>query len=193
MANLNDLMNIVNGTEPEPETESTPIPEDIAPEHESEYPELLETSLSLTLNPLSKAIFETVPESKGAAVRFTTTDDDVALFNAVNGNSDPVKLLIGKELEVSDMIITSAEVHEGRTPDGEQDENTPIVSKPCVHFYTPTGEHYTTLSNGIARAARNLISVGFAPNPEHTIVIRFRTIDTKKGTAHTFDLVKRNT
>jgi len=190
MADLSDLMNMVNGTEPESETESKEL--EVMAEPEPEYSELLETSLLLTRNPLNKAIFETVPESKGDAVRYSTTTDDVALFNAVNGNSDPVKKLIGQEIEVSDMVITSAEVHEGRTPDGEQDENTPIVSKPCVHFYTPTGEHYTTLSNGIARAARNLISVGFAPCPEHTIIIKFRTIDTKKGTAHTFDLVKRN-
>lgn len=141
---------------------------------------------------VDKAIFKVVAEGEGQTVRYTTTFDDADLFNAINGGSDPVKKYLGQEVEVVNLLITSAELHEGRTADGEQDENTPIVSKPCVHFYTKDGQHLTTLSNGIVKSAKNLISCGFAPSEGHSVIIKFRTVETKKGTAHTFDLVKRN-
>lgn len=149
-------------------------------------------STTLAKVEVDNSIFKVFAEGEGNAIRFTTTFDDAALFNAVNGGSDPVKKYLGQEVEVTDMLITSAELHEGRTADGEQDESTPIVSKPCVHFYTADGQHLTTLSNGIVKSAKNLISCGFAPSEGHSIVIKFRTIETKKGTAHTFDLIKRN-
>lgn len=131
-------------------------------------------------------IFKVSGEGEGAAVRYSTTFDDVELFNAVNGGSEAVKDYLDQELEVSDIVITSANVHENR-----DDDESPIVSKPCVHFYTTDGKHLTTLSNGIIKSAKNLIGCGFAPCKEHTIVIKFKTINTKKGTAHTFDLVTR--
>lgn len=148
--------------------------------------------MTLATVDVDTAIFKTVAEGEGQAVRYTTTFDDAALFNAVNGGSDPVKQYLGKEVEVTDIVITSAEVHEGRTETGEQDESTPVVSKPCVHFYTTDGKHLTTLSNGIVKAAKNLIACGFAPSEGHTVTIKFRTIETKKGTAHSFDLISRN-
>lgn len=141
---------------------------------------------------VDNSIFKVVAEGEGQTVRYTTTFDDADLFNAVNGGSDPVKKYLGQEVEVVNLLITSAELHEGRTADGEQDESTPIVSKPCVHFYTKDGQHLTTLSNGIVKSAKNLISCGFVPSDGHSIIIKFRTVETKKGTAHTFDLVKRN-
>lgn len=132
-------------------------------------------------------IFKTVGEGDGDRVRYTTTFDDVSLFNAVSGSSDAVRDYLDKEVEITDIIVTSADVHEDFN-----DESSPMVSKPCVHFYTKDGNHMTTLSNGIIRNVKDLIGCGFAPTPEHTIVIKFKTIQTKKGIAHTFDLIKRN-
>lgn len=132
-------------------------------------------------------IFKTVGEGDGDRVRYTTTFDDVSLFNAVSGSSDAVRDYLDKEVEITDIIVTSADVHED-----VNDDSSPMVSKPCVHFYTADGIHMTTLSNGIIRNVKDLIGCGFAPTPEHTIVIKFKTIQTKKGIAHTFDLIKRN-
>ncbi len=133
------------------------------------------------------SIFKTVGEGDGDRVRYTTTFDDVSLFNAVSGSSDAVRDYLDKEVEITDIIVTSADVHED-----VNDESSPMVSKPCVHFYTADGKHMTTLSNGIIRNVKDLIGCGLAPTPEHTIVIKFKTIQTKKGIAHTFDLIKRN-
>lgn len=144
-------------------------------------------TMELSVVQVDNSIFKTQEEGQGGVVRYSTTTDDVALFNAVNGGSEPVKDYIGKEIEVTDIVITSADVHED-----VNDEDSPIVSKPCVHFYTVDGKHLTTLSNGIIKSAKMLISCGFAPCPEATVVIKFKTINTKKGTAHTFDLIKRN-
>ena len=149
--------------------------------------EATEQKMELAQVEVDNSIFKVSAEGEGAAVRYTTTFDDVDLFNAVNGGSEAVKDYIGQEIEVSDIIITSADVHED-----VNDEDSPVVSKPCVHFYTPDGKHLTTLSNGIIKSAKTLISCGFAPSKEHTVVIKFKTIGTKRGTAHTFDLVKRN-
>lgn len=146
-----------------------------------------EQKMELATVEVDSSIFKVSAEGESAAVRYTTTFDDVDLFNAVNGGSEAVKDYIGQEIEVSDIIITSADVHED-----VNDEDSPVVSKPCVHFYTSDGKHLTTLSNGIIKSAKTLISCGFAPSKEHTVVIKFKTIGTKRGTAHTFDLVKRN-
>ena len=126
-------------------------------------------------------------EGEGKKVRYTTTTDTVDLFNAVNGGSEPLKNYIGKELELTDIIVTSADVHED-----VNDEKSPVVSKPCVHFYTTDGKHITTLSNGIIKSAKCLIECGLTPTKEAPVTIRIKTIETKKGTAHTFDLVKGN-
>lgn len=135
---------------------------------------------------VDKNIFKVAAEGDGATVRFSTTVDDVELFNAVSGTSDPVKDYLDQEVEVCEIVITSADIHED-----VNDDDSPIVSKPCVHFYTTDGKHLATLSNGIIKNTRDLIGVGFAPTKEHPITIRFRTVQTKKGIAHTFDLVKR--
>ena len=145
------------------------------------------TKHQLTQVHVDSNIFKTVGEGDGDKVRYTTTFDDVSLFNAVSGSSEAVKDYLDNEIEVTDIVVTSADVHED-----VNDDDSPIVSKPCVHFYTADGKHMTTLSNGIIRNVKDLIGCGFAPTPEHTIVIRFKTIQTKKGIAHTFDLVKRN-
>lgn len=129
----------------------------------------------------------TVDENKTApTLRYTTTTDDVKLFNALNGGSEPVADYIGQDVEITDIVITSAEV--AADPN---DDDSEIVSKPCVHFNTTDGKHLASLSNGIIKACKNLLSVGFAPTPEHPITIKFKQIKTKKGIAHSFDLVKR--
>ena len=135
---------------------------------------------------IEKDVFAVDENCTTNALRYATTTDDVKLFNAMNGGSDPVSDYIGQEVEVSDIVITSAEV----AADPNDDESE-IVSKPCAHFILTNGQHLATRSNGIIKSCKNLLSVGFAPTPETPITIKFKTIKTKKGTAHTFDLVKR--
>ena len=170
-----DKVNEQTNTQPEAQTDTQPEAQTETSKHQ------------LTQVHVDTNIFKTVSEGEGDRVRYTTTFDDVALFNAVSGSSEAVKDYLDKEVEVSNIVVTSADVHED-----VNDDDSPIVSKPCVHFYTPDGGHMTTLSNGIIKNVKDLIGCGFAPSPEHTIVIRFKTIQTKKGIAHTFDLVKRN-
>ena len=135
---------------------------------------------------IEKDVFAVDTNCTANALRYSTTTDDVKLFNAMNGGSEPASDYIGQEVEVSDIIITSAEVAED-----PNDDTSETVSKPCAHFITTDGKHLATLSNGIIKACKNLLSVGFAPTAESPITIKFKTIKTKKGTAHTFDLVKR--
>lgn len=120
----------------------------------------------------------------GAAVRETTTTETSTLFNAVSGGSKPVKELIGKDaIAVVDIVITSADVNEVK-----DDETSPIISRPVVHFFTADGEHYSTLSNGVVRTTKNLLACGLVPTKETPIKIRFKEIETKKGKAHIFEL-----
>ena len=178
-----DKVNAQTNTQPEAQTNTQPEAQtNTQPEAQTETSKHQLTQVHVDTN-----IFKTVSEGGGDRVRFTTTFDDVALFNAVSGSSEAVKDYLDKEVEISNLVVTSADVHED-----VNDDDSPIVSKPCVHFYTPDGGHMTTLSNGIIKNVKDLIGCGFAPSPEHTIVIKFKTIQTKKGIAHTFDLVKRN-
>lgn len=141
---------------------------------------------NFNLVPIENDVFSVDETMTAGVLRYSTTADDVKLFNAMNGGSEPVADYIGQEVEISDIVITSAEV--AADPN---DDDSEIVSKPCVHFNTTDGKHLATLSNGIIKACKNLLSVGFAPTPESPITIKFKQIKTKKGIAHSFDLVKR--
>ena len=124
----------------------------------------------------------------GAKIRTATTTDDVTLFNALNGSAEKVEDYIGKDVTVSDIIVTSADVLKDindTDPDGEKE------NRPVVHFFTTDGHHISSISNGIRRATMNLLEVGFGPTKESPIKIRFKEVKTKKGTAHSFDLISR--
>ena len=68
--------------------------------------------------------------------------------------------------------------------------SSPIVSKSCANFFTTDGQHYSSLSNGIIRAVKNLFKCGLAPTPETPIRIKFKNVNTPRGVAHSFGLVK---
>lgn len=132
--------------------------------------------------------FEIGEAGSGAKIRTTTTTDDVTLFNAINGSAEKVEDYLGSEVTVTDIVVTSADVLKeinDTDPDGEKE------NRPVIHFFTADGKHISSISNGIRRAAENLLTVGFNPTKEDPIVIRFKEVKTKKGTAHSFDLVSR--
>lgn len=119
-------------------------------------------------------------------IRYSTTTDTTDLFNIVTGKSENCKVLVGGDpIEVVAMAITGANVNEVK-----DDENTPIVNKPVCHFLTSDGKHYSSMSNGICRNVAALLEVGLTPTPETPIKIQFVTVETKKGTAFTFNLIK---
>lgn len=141
-----------------------------------------ETFTVTTINP---DIFAVKAEGEAPAVRHSSTAETTTLFNAVNGSGTPVKDIIGESIDVVDIVVTSVDVHEDKN-----DEDSPIVSKACANFFTVDGEHYSSLSNGIIRAVKNLFNCGLAPTSETPVRIKFKTVNTPRGTAHTFDLVK---
>lgn len=131
------------------------------------------------------AEFAVLPAGEGAAVRLSTTVDNVKLFNAVNGTSENLDNYLGGEpVEVSDIIVTSADINSDMN-----DEESEIVNKSVVHFILTDGTHLSSMSNGIIRATKNLLSCGFNPTPESPITVKFKTVKTKRGIAHSFDLV----
>ena len=131
--------------------------------------------------------FSILEAGTGAKIRHTTTSDDVTLFNALNDSAEKVEDYLGKEVTVSDIVVTSADVLQ----DINDDEDGDKENRPVVHFFTTDGLHISSISNGIRRAAMNLLEVGFAPSPENPIVIKFKEVKTKKGTAHSFTLISR--
>ena len=131
--------------------------------------------------------FSILEAGTGAKIRHTTTSDDVTLFNALNDSAEKVEDYLGKEVTVSDIVVTSADVFQ----DINDDEDGDKENRPVVHFFTTDGLHISSISNGIRRAAMNLLEVGFAPSPEAPIVIKFKEVKTKKGTAHSFTLISR--
>lgn len=135
------------------------------------------------INKLPEDAFSITDPGEGKTVRESTTGDTAKLFNAVSGASDPVKELIGKEVEVTDIVVTSTDVHEIK-----DDETSPMINRPVVHFYTVDGKHYASLSNGIVRTTKALLECGIVPTPETPIKIKFRTVETRRGTAHIFEL-----
>lgn len=130
--------------------------------------------------------FAVLAEGEGAAVRISTATDDVTLFNAVNGSGESVADNLDKEVEVNNIVVTSVDVHTD-----PNDDDSPVVNKCCVNFFATDGRMISSISNGIIRSTKSLFNVGFQPTIEHPITIKFKSTKTKRGIAHTFDLVKR--
>lgn len=140
---------------------------------------------TLTITPVNPDIFAVVEQGAAPAIRHTSTAETATLFNAVNGSGTPIKDMIGEAIDIVDIVVTSVEVHEDKN-----DEDSSIVSKACANFFTAEGDHYSSLSNGIIRAVKNLFNCGLIPTAETPIRIKFKTVNTPRGIAHTFDLVK---
>lgn len=133
---------------------------------------------------IDQSVYATVEPGTAPLLRSSTTTDNAKLFNALNGNAEPVKDWLGEDFDVADIVITSADV-----PTVMGDENSERVCKPCVHFYGLDGTHISSISNGIIRATKMLLACGLTPTPDSPITIRFKEIETKNGRAHTFDMV----
>ena len=140
-----------------------------------------QTSLTMTVD---QSIYAVVEPGTAPLLRTSTTTDSSKLFNALNGNADTVKGWIGEEVDVTAIVVTSADV-----PSIMGDEDSERVCKPCVHFFTLDGSHISSISNGIIRATKMLLACGLTPTEDEPIRIVFKEIKTKKGTAHSFDMV----
>lgn len=132
---------------------------------------------------INTSAFDICEAGKGATVRESTTGDTATLFNAVSGGSEPVKNVLNEVLNIVNIVVTSTDVNEIK-----DDETSPIINRPVVHFFTDDNRHFSSLSNGIVRTTKNLLSCGLVPTPDTPIKIRFKTVETKKGTAHIFEL-----
>lgn len=140
----------------------------------------------LQQNAVDHSIFETKKLNEGEKIRFTTTFDEVTLFNSINSSSESVADHFNENITVENIVITTAQVNIDINDDFSEKED-----KPCVHFFCKDGLHLASVSNGIIRSAENLITCSIIPSPEAPIVIKFKEITTKKGKAHSFDLVSR--
>ena len=159
--------------------ESSQTAEQIAPE----IPEQTALTTFQTMT-VDQSIYATVEPGTAPLIRSSTTTENVKLFNALNGSSESVKNWLGEEIDVIDIVITSADV-----PSIMGDDESERVSKPCVHFFTLDGAHISSISNGVIRATKMLLACGLTPSEDNPIRIIFKEIDTKRGRAHTFDMV----
>lgn len=144
----------------------------------------MEKNEIITIDNSAKDLFEVLPSGEGNVVRYSSTGETSKLFNAVNGTAEKVADLLGETVTVSDIIVTSADV-----PSDPNDEDSEKENRPCVHFFTIDGRHISSISNGVCRSARLLISCGLNPTIESPVQIVFKEGKAKKGTFHTFDLV----
>lgn len=133
--------------------------------------------------------FAVTAPGQGAVIRTATNADDVLLFNAVNGSAEKVEDYFGQDIKVTDIVVTSADILKDiNDPDPENGEKE---CKPVVHFFTADDKHISSISNGIIRATKNLLSCGFIPTADSPITIRFKEIRTKRGIAHSFDMIAK--
>lgn len=148
-----------------------------------------ETALAVIQTQNMTEEFAVTAAGQGAVIRTATNTDDVLLFNAVNSSAEKVADYLGQDIRVSDIVVTSADILKDiNDPDPENGERE---NKPVVHFFTADGQHISSISNGIIRATKNLLSCGFIPTAESPITIRFKEIRTKRGVAHSFDMIAK--
>lgn len=143
-----------------------------------------EEESTLQIMQVEQSIYATVKAGTAPLLRQSTTTATNKLFNALNGSAKPVKEYIGEEVDITDIVITSADV-----PSIMGDDESERVSKPCVHFFTLDGEHISSISNGIIKATKMLLACGLTPTEDSPITIKFTEVPTKKGTAHSFEMV----
>ena len=149
--------------------------------------EIENSETMLTISNTFTEVFKTREVSEeNPKIRHTTTTDMAKLFNALNGGSKKVKDYIGTSVNVVDIVITSADVNKDIN---DKSENPEKHNKAVVHFFTDLGDHISTISNGIGKSVNALLSCGIVPTAENPITIKFTTVDTKNGTAHSFELV----
>ena len=117
-------------------------------------------------------------------IRYSSTTDNIVLFNALNSASEKVEDYIGEEVVVQHIVVTAADVQEEMN-----NPNAPYVNKPVIHFFCEGDIHIASLANGIRRTTMSLLGLGFEPTPEHPITIKFKTVKVKRGTAHGFDVI----
>ena len=130
-------------------------------------------------------LFETVDVNENnARIRYSTTTETNDLFNALSGKSEPVKNYIGETVSVVKLIVTANDIDADR-----ENPSAGKVNKPIVHFFTADGKHISALSNGIIRNVKFMLECGIIPTVENPINIRFDTVETPKGIAHTFDIM----
>lgn len=165
----------LNATEAAAETAAS-----TEPEAATEKPQ----TTTLQTMTVDQSIYAIVEPGTGPLLRSSTTTNEAKLFNALNGSSESVKNWLGEEIDVTDIVITSADV-----PSIMGDEDSERVCKPCVHFFTLEGTHISSISNGIVKSTKMLLACGLNPSEEKPIRIRFKEVETKKGTAHTFEMV----
>ena len=133
---------------------------------------------------IEKAFAIVAVDENNAKIRYSTTTETNDLFNALSGKSEPVKNYIGETVSVVKMVVTANDIDADRdNPDNGK------VNKPIVHFFTTDGKHISTLSNGIIRNVKFMLECGIIPTVENPINIRFDTVETAKGIAHTFDIM----
>lgn len=148
-----------------------------------------ETALAVIATTNMTEEFAVTEAGQGAVIRTATNADDVLLFNAVNGSAEKVEDYFGQDIKVTDIVVTSADILKDiNDPDPENGEKE---NKPVVHFFTADGKHISSISNGIIRATKNLLSCGFIPTAESPITIKFKEIRTKRGIAHSFDMIAK--
>lgn len=148
-----------------------------------------ETALAVIMTQNLTEEFAVTAAGQGAVIRTATNTDDVLLFNAVNGSAEKVEDYFGQDIKLTDIVVTSADILKDiNDPDPENGERE---NKPVVHFFTADGKHISSISNGIIRATKNLLSCGFIPTADSPITIRFKEIRTKRGVAHSFDMIAK--
>lgn len=148
-----------------------------------------ETALAVIKTQNMSEEFAVTEVGQGAVIRTATNTDDVLLFNAVNGSAEKVEDYFGQDIKITDIVVTSADILKDiNDPDPENGEKE---CKPVVHFFTADGKHISSISNGIIRATKNLLSCGFIPTAESPITIKFKEIRTKRGIAHSFDMISK--
>ena len=151
--------------------------------------EAKETALAVIQTQNMTEEFAVTEAGQGAVIRTATNTDDVLLFNAVNGSAEKVEDYFGQDIKITDIVVTSADILKDiNDPDPENGEKE---CKPVVHFFTTDGKHISSISNGIIRATKNLLSCGFIPTAEKPITIKFKEIRTKRGIAHSFDMIAK--
>lgn len=136
-----------------------------------------------TANIVANTNFAECEEGQGARIRETSTTNEKTLYNAITGSGENPKDYLGVEMQIVDIVVTSADVEKekGKPENGK-------VNKPCIHFFTADGLHLSSISNGIARSVKALFEFGMLPTAEKPMSIIFKTVETKKGTAYTFEL-----
>lgn len=141
------------------------------------------TKANSTIELINQVEKMSIEEAEGAKLIYAEGMTDVEIFNSIYGSNGKISEHIGDVVTVTSIAIGTAIVNEDMN-----DDTSPKIVKPCVFLNTSEYGVISSVSNGIIRAIKGIVSM--IDFNMQAIKVKLLETKTKHGTAHTIRMLE---